>query len=210
MGHLALADLARSSSLWEVLCESPLRRRHKCRKSPFCYKLYFLPQRGKSVTRRALFPGSCFPGGLSCSGACAFPGLLAELFPFETPGRLEVGNVGPRSSHRCRATPARPQDGARLGAGPVRGQSEVRAGVPHAAAALSTCLLASGSGPGPAPTPPASPEGPPSRALHHWQPLRPARGLWPVGPCCPTASAQLVSGLHGPLCPGETLPRLGV
>lgn len=81
-------------------------------------KLYFLPQRGKSVTRRALFPGSCFPGGLSCSGACAFPGLLAELFPFETPGRLEVGSVGPRSSHRCRATPARPQDGARPGAGP--------------------------------------------------------------------------------------------
>lgn len=35
LGHRALADLARSSSLWEVSCESPLRRRHKCRKSPF-------------------------------------------------------------------------------------------------------------------------------------------------------------------------------
>lgn len=103
---------------------------------------YSLPQGGASVTRRVLFPGSCFPGGLGCSGACALPGLLAELFPFETQGRLEVGNVGPRSSHRCRATPARPQDGARPGAGTVRGQSEVRAGVPHATAALSTCLWA--------------------------------------------------------------------
>lgn len=49
---------------------------------------------GKSVTRRALFPDSCLPGGPGCSGAHAFLGLLAALFPFETPGRLGVGNPG--------------------------------------------------------------------------------------------------------------------
>ena len=127
-------------------------------------KLYFLPQRGKSVTRRALFPGSCFPGGLGCGGACAFPGLLAELFPFETQGRLEVGNVGPWCSHRRRATPARPQDGARPGAGTVRGPERGQSWGPARRRRRALRLpVGLGVQPRPCPNCPSSPEGPQPR-----------------------------------------------
>ncbi|XP_038401873.1 uncharacterized protein [Canis lupus baileyi] len=82
-----------SSSTWleaplgEVSVLSP-RARHKCRKSP----------RGKSVTRRYCSRARAFRVGSVRSAACAFWGLLAQLFPSETPGRLGVGNVGPGCS----------------------------------------------------------------------------------------------------------------
>lgn len=72
-------------------------------------RLYFLPLRGKSVTRRSLFPAPAFREGWVCDGACAPLGLLAELFPFETQGRLEVGNVGPWLSHAAGLGQPRPQ-----------------------------------------------------------------------------------------------------
>ena len=52
---------------------------------------------GKVCHTKGIVPG-LVPSGRAWlqRGAHAFLGLLAALFPFETPGRLGVGNTGPR------------------------------------------------------------------------------------------------------------------
>jgi hypothetical protein len=70
-------------------------------------KLFSLTE-GKSATRRHCW--RLVLSGWACSVTNGL-GLWAELLPFETQGRLEVGSVGPQSSHQPQVTLARPQDG---------------------------------------------------------------------------------------------------
>lgn len=87
-------------------CVSHSLPQHKCRKPPFCQAL-FSPTEGKPVTRRALFPGSCLPGGPAAVGRARSWGSWLRGFPSRPRGAWGLGTqdlVPPRP----RATPARP------------------------------------------------------------------------------------------------------
>lgn len=76
-------------------------------------------------------------------GACAFWGLLAGLFPFETQGRLEVGDMGPWCSHQPQGDtdpPTRLRESREPVSALCRGLSEVRARVLHTTHMLSASV----------------------------------------------------------------------
>lgn len=171
--------------------------------------LYFLPQRGKSVTRRALFPDRVFHAfrvGPGRDAAWAFWGLLAELFPFETQGRLEAGNAGPPCSHQPRGdtgAPTRPCVSQSLGLHCVG--ARVRSGPRFHTPPTCSLLACRPRGPARAPPQPCLP-------LPRWANPNPrcAPGAFEIcpGPVVLLSPGQPGSGLHEPSVLRGTMPQL--
>lgn len=161
--------------------------------------LYFLPQRGKSVTRRALFPDRVFHAFRVGPGRDVAWAFWGPLFPFETQGRLEAGNVGPPCSHQPRGdmgTPMRPcvSQSPGLHCVGARVRSEPGFHTPP------TCSLLACRPWGPARAPPQ-----PCLPLPRWATPNPrcapgAFKIWP-GPAILLSPGQPGSGLHEPRCP---------